>query len=116
MSSTTERHDDQRDDAPAHDADHDAHDEGHNHPGVKEYVEIGVILAVLTAMEIALYYLPVPAEVAVPALIFLTIMKFVLVVLWFMHLRFDSPWFRRTFALGLGFAFVIYTITTILSL
>ena len=111
MTGTTERPEEREQDA-AHEGSHDAH----NHPGVREYVEIGVILAVLTAMEITLYYLPVPRQVAVPSLIFLTIMKFLLVVLWFMHLRFDSRWFRRLFGLGFAFAFVLFTITTVLSL
>ena len=92
----------------------DAPGEEHHHPGVKEYVEIGVILAVLTAIEVALYYADVPRQVAVPALLTLTAAKFVLVVLWFMHLRFDSRWFRRLFWTGVIAASVLFFFTTIL--
>ncbi len=88
--------------------------EEHHHPGVKEYVEIGVILAVLTAIEVGLYYADVPRQVAVPALLALTAAKFVLVVLWFMHLRFDSRWFRRLFWTGVIAASLLFFVTTIL--
>lgn len=55
-------------------------------------------------------------SVAVPALIVLTVLKFVLVILWFMHLRFDSGWFRRMFIFGLGVALAIYGATISLML
>ena len=83
----------------------------HTHPGVGQYVEIGVILAVITAIEVALYYIDVSRAFTVPALLFLTFLKFVLVVMWFMHLRFDSPWFRRVFMFGLLLAVVIFGAT-----
>lgn len=85
--------------------------EGHGHPGVKEYVEIGIILAVLTAIEVGLFFAPVPRAVAVPSLLALTAAKFVLVVLWFMHLRFDSQWFRRLFWTALIGASLLFLVT-----
>ena len=84
--------------------------QGH-HPGVGQYVEIGIILAIVTAMEVGLYYIDIPRAVSVPALLFLTFVKFVLVVLWFMHLRFDSPWFRRVFVFGLLLAVAVFSAT-----
>ena len=88
----------------------DTEEESH-HPGVSQYVEIGIILAVLTALEVALYFVPVPRAVAIPSLLVLTALKFALVVLWFMHLRFDSAWFRRVFGFGLVLACVVFGIT-----
>lgn len=85
------------------------------HPSVKDYIEIGVILAVLTALEIGLFYAPVPREVAIPLLLILTVAKFVLVVLWFMHLRFDSTWFQRIFWSGVGIASVLFLVTVLIS-
>lgn len=85
-----------------------------HHPKVSEYVEIGIILAVLTAIEVALFYLPVPREVAVPSLIGLTIVKFALVVMWFMHLRFDSKVFSRMLVAGIVLAAVLYAIAVVL--
>ena len=83
---------------------------GH-HPGVGQYVEIGVILAIVTAMEVGLYYVDIPRAVSVPALLFLTFLKFGLVVMWFMHLRFDNPWFRRVFLFGLFLAIAVFSAT-----
>lgn len=89
--------------------------EEEHHPGVKEYVEIGIILAVLTAIEVGLYFAPVPRAVAVPALLGLTAAKFVLVVLWFMHLRFDSKWFRRLFWTGVIGASALFLVTVLIT-
>lgn len=92
-------------------------DTGHGHPSVGQYVEIGVILAVLTGIEIALYYAGqggVPSTVTVPAILFLTLMKFVLVVMWFMHLRFDNRLFRRLFVAGLALAAALYAIVALI--
>ena len=94
--------------------DTDTEDTGHSHPGVGQYVEIGIILAVVTAVEVALYYIDVGRGFTVPALLFLTLVKFALVVLWFMHLRFDSPWFRRVFMFGLVIALMVFGITVTL--
>ncbi len=82
-----------------------------HHPGVGQYVEIGIILAIITAMEVALYYINVGRAFTIPALLFLTLLKFALVVMWFMHLRFDSAWFRRVFLFGLILAVVLFSIT-----
>jgi cytochrome c oxidase subunit IV len=97
----------------------DTHDDDvdHGHPTVGQYVEIGVILAVLTGIEIGLYYAGqagTPSAVTIPAILFLTIMKFALVVLWFMHLRFDSQVFRRVFVGGLVLAGALYAIVALI--
>ncbi|MPZ88468.1 MAG: hypothetical protein GEU81_10410 [Nitriliruptorales bacterium] len=80
------------------------------HPGPTEYIQIGIILAVLTALEVAVYFIDVGSPIVVPSLLILTAMKFLLVVFWFMHLRFDTPLFRRLFFGGLVLAGVIYAI------
>ena len=80
------------------------------HPGTSEYIQIGIILAVLTAIEVSLYFLDIAQQLEIPALLALTAIKFVLVGFWFMHLRFDSPLFRRVFFVGVVLAFVIFSI------
>lgn len=87
-----------------------------HHPSVGEYVEIGVVLAVLTAIEVALYYAPIVSTVTVPSLIVLTIAKFALVVMWFMHLRFDSRIFRRLLLSGILLAGAVYAVAIVLVL
>lgn len=83
----------------------------HGHPSVKEYVRIGVILAVITAAEVATYY--VQDELGAwlrPILFLLSGVKFVLVVLFFMHLKFDSRLYSRFFVMGLAGAVTLYLV------
>ncbi len=89
------------------------YDKEHAHPGVGQYVEIGVILAAMTLLEVILYESfdrGLMTAVGIPALIVLTILKFMLVVLWFMHLRFDHKLFRRLFFAGVALAVVVFGI------
>ena len=84
------------------------HDTEHEHPSVGQYIEIAVILAVMTALEVALYYSGLPTGLTIGLLVGLTIGKFVLVALWFMHLRFDRKVLSSLFYAGLALAGVIY--------
>jgi cytochrome c oxidase subunit 4 len=67
------------------------------HPTWKTYVLVGVILTIITAIEVAIFYIPQMASVIVPTLLILSAGKFLIVVLFYMHLKFDSPIFRRVF-------------------
>jgi cytochrome c oxidase subunit IV len=83
-----------------------AHDDhAHDHPGELTYVKVAIILAIITAVEVAIYYIPWVLEsgVLVPALIVLSAVKFFIVVSYFMHLRFDDALLRRIFIFGLIF-------------
>ena len=82
----------------------------HRHPGPKEYIRIGVILAVLTTLEVITAYTLVGHSILVPTLLLLAFTKFLLVVLWFMHLRFDSRTYARFFVMGFVGAFTLYLI------
>ncbi len=61
------------------------------------YVGIFVVLVVLTALEVAVTYLPIPR---IPVLIPLALAKAALVVMFYMHLRFDSRLFTVVFMIG----------------
>lgn len=81
------------------------------HPGPRQYVIVALVLAVLTAIEVALFYMEfVPRPVATFALIVLMILKFAIVALWFMHLRFDSRIYRRLFITGIILAIAVFMI------
>ena len=89
------------------------HEAEHAHPGVGQYVEIGIILAVMTLVEVIIFESfdsGLSTSIGIPALILLTILKFLLVVMWFMHLRFDHKMFRRLFLIGIGLSFLVYGI------
>lgn len=81
-----------------------------HHPGPRQYVVIAVILAIVTAAEVAIYYIPALEDWLVPFLIVFSVIKFVLVGLYFMHLKFDSLIFRRLFIVGIVLAFIVFTI------
>ena len=82
----------------------------HSHPGPRQYVMVAIILAIVTAAEVAIYYVEALEGVLIPFLIAFSLIKFALVALWFMHLRFDSRLFRRLFVTGLVLAFAIFGI------
>ncbi|HEY7063870.1 MAG TPA: cytochrome C oxidase subunit IV family protein [Chloroflexota bacterium] len=75
------------------------------HPTAAKYVAIGVILAVITALEVAVYYVPEFAPIfqgiLAPVLLILSALKFALVAMFFMHLKFDSRLFSSFFVGGL---------------
>jgi caa(3)-type oxidase subunit IV len=64
------------------------------------YFLILIVLVVFTAIEVAASYLTGPIKI--PVLIVLALTKASLVVLYFMHLKFDSRWFALWFILGLA--------------
>ncbi len=83
------------------------------HPSAKEYIRIGIILAVLTALEVATYYVEVEPKILIPSLWILSFIKFAMVVMWFMHLRFDARMYARFFVMGLAGACTLYLIVLI---
>lgn len=70
---------------------------GHGHGHAKTYILIGAILTIITAVEVAIFYIPQLESVLVPILLTLSASKFVLVVLFYMHLRDDDRLFSRVF-------------------
>lgn len=87
-----------------------AADPHRKHPSTKEYVRIGIILAALTSFEVWVSYSGLPHFWLIALLLGAMVTKFLLVVLWFMHLRFDDPRYSRFFILGAVGAFTLYSI------
>ena len=79
----------------------EAHAREHPHPEPREYVQIAIILAVITSVEVVIYYIPALRGVLVPILLILSILKFALVAMWFMLLRFYSRLFAVLFVTGI---------------
>ena len=73
----------------------------HPHPGAREYVIVAVVLAVITSIEVAIYYIEAVAPFLAPILIVLSALKFALVAMFFMHLKFDNRLFSSLFVGGL---------------
>ena len=83
------------------------------HPGPREYIRIALILGAVTAMEVGVYYAGIPGGLFVASLVFFSVVKFSLVVLWFMHLKFDSRTYARFFVMGLALAATLYFVVLI---
>ncbi len=81
----------------------------HAHPGAKTYTIVGVILAIITIAEVFFYTQESVRAILVPLLLVLSASKFVLVVGFYMHLRFDHPLFTGVFGFGLMVAGSIIT-------
>jgi cytochrome c oxidase subunit IV len=90
----------------------DEHHAGH-HPTPRDYVRIAVVLAVLTALEVSTYFVDFGA-IAIPLLVVLMVIKFVLVAGFFMHLRFDTKLYGRMLYGGLLLALGLYAITLVI--
>jgi cytochrome c oxidase subunit 4 len=87
-----------------------AHDEHAGHPSEKQYVIVALILAVVTAVEVGLYYVELAKLPLVLALLVLATIKFAMVAMFFMHLKFDNRLFRRLFVVGIILALSVYTV------
>jgi len=88
--------------------------EHHDHPSPKKYVFIAAILAFVTAIEVAIYYFDLSQSVLVGGLIFFAVIKFIIVALYFMHLKFDDHLFRRLFVTGIVTALLVFTVVLVI--
>jgi cytochrome c oxidase subunit 4 len=74
------------------------HSEAH-HPTWKTYRPVAIVLGIITGLEVWAYYLPrlVASRAFVPLLLILSVLKFAIVVMFYMHLKYDSKLFRALF-------------------
>jgi cytochrome c oxidase subunit 4 len=77
------------------------------HPGESTYIKVAVVLAVITIVEVAVYYAGLGRTLLVTILLCLSAIKFVTVVGFFMHLKFDDRRLTWIFGFGLLVAFSI---------
>src|SRR5918992_201650 len=100
-----------------------AHHDQHGHtPGQTGHVEfptwktyrwVALILTLITVVEVWVYYIPsfVASRLFVPSLLIMSAVKFAIVVMFYMHLKYDHKLFRALFTGPL-----IIAMLTILSL
>ncbi|MEX0984940.1 MAG: cytochrome C oxidase subunit IV family protein [Actinomycetota bacterium] len=87
----------------------------HHGPTPREYVRIGAILAVLTGAEVWMSYSGLAGALLIFTLFTAAIIKFVLVVAYFMHLKYDDRRYARFFVMGLTGAVTLYLIVLLAS-
>ena len=96
-------HDDRQHQPAAHSMEHagveHAMGEVHAHPTWATYKWVALILTVITVIEVWVYYIPsfVASRLFVPALLIMSAVKFGIVVLFYMHLKYDHRLFRSLF-------------------
>ena len=105
----------------AHDTSHEHHADvdhtsmgiKHEHPTWSTYWKVATVLTLITVVEVWIYYIPafVASRLFVPTLLVMSAVKFVTVVLFYMHLRYDHRLFRVLFTGPL-----IIAMTTIVAL
>jgi cytochrome c oxidase subunit IV len=78
------------------------------HASIKTYINVAVTLGILTAIEVATLYVPgIPNALLVTSLLVMSVLKFFLVVGFFMHLKYDSGIMRALFVGPLMIAIAI---------
>lgn len=88
--------------APSHAASSHGHDDhAHESSKFQIYVQIAMLLAVITGVEIAVIGLPFATWLLVTVLVVLSVVKFMFVIFYFMHLRWDKLFCTILFFIGL---------------
>jgi cytochrome c oxidase subunit IV len=83
------------------------------HPTPRQYWMIAAFLAAVTAAEVAMYYIDQELQLEflnVAILLVLSAVKFMVVVGWFMHIRFEKPMISRFFTAGFALACGLYLV------
>ena len=81
---------------------------GGRHATPAFYVVIAVILSLLTVTEVWIFNVSSLGALFVPLLLILSVIKFVMVIGFFMHLRFDPRGFTYIFATGMGLGIAVF--------
>lgn len=84
-----------------------AHGHNQTHVPTRTYVWVGVFLAIVTAIEIAVPAMTALKRFMVPLLLGLGAVKFATVAAFFMHLKFDRRVLAWVFAVGLAVAALV---------
>jgi heme/copper-type cytochrome/quinol oxidase subunit 4 len=77
------------------------------HPGPRQYITIAVILVLMTAIEVGVFYLTITPAAMTGIVLLLALGKFSLVVGYYMQLRFDDRRFLYLFTVGFVLALAI---------
>jgi cytochrome c oxidase subunit 4 len=66
------------------------------------FIQIAMILAVITGIEIVLVYIPMAKWIITTTLVVLSAVKFMFVIFYFMHLKWDKIFCTMLFFIGLA--------------
>ena len=77
------------------------------HPTPFTYLKVAIVLAILTGVEVGVFYVDALEPAFLPIFLILSIAKFILVIMFYMHLKFDSRLFSSVFVGGVMLAIVV---------
>ncbi len=77
------------------------------HPTPQTYLKVATLLVILTVVEVAVLYIDPLRPAFLPLFLVLSVAKFCLVVMFYMHLKFDSRLFSWVFVGGLLLAVAV---------
>ena len=84
------------------------------HAAVRTYVKVALVLTAVTALEVGVIYIRLLTPIIVPLLLAMSAAKFALVVMFFMHLRYDGRALTAVFVgpllIALGLAVALMTL------
>ena len=88
---------------------HAAHE--HHAPSDGYFIKTAIVLAIVTALETSTYWWPDSMKsYATASLLIMMTIKFFMILLIFMHLKWDSKLFSAMFYIGLGLAVSVYIV------
>ncbi len=70
------------------------------HPSVITYIKVAIILAIITIVEVGVFFLDFNRTVFILVFIVMSGVKFIIVIMFYMHLKFDNILFSRLFIGG----------------
>lgn len=95
-------------------AEHAEHGHAHDEPHIPSdlyFIKTALVLAFVTALETSTYWWPESMHsFATPSLLIMMTIKFFMILLIFMHLKWDSKLFSLMFYIGLGLAIGVYIV------
>ena len=80
---------------------HTTHSE---HPSAATYFKVAMALCLLTGLEVVVFFFEWLSYGIIPVLAILSVAKFALVIMFYMHLKFDNKLFSTLFLTGLFLA------------
>jgi len=89
--------------------------DAHAPASVTTYLKVALLLTIITALEVGVIYIRRLTPILIPLLVVMASAKFALVVMFFMHLRYDSralsALFLGALTVALGIAIALATLT-----
>ena len=78
------------------------------HPTPLTYFKVAITLSAITAAEVGVFYVEDLGKGIIPILVVMSGIKFALVAMFYMHLRYDSRLFSTFFVGGLVLAVMVF--------